>query len=140
MEGNQKTETIAFDLLESKENKESDILNCGGQILEELAKLKTDLATIDIGDILEKWSATFDENLKDYINKCCFIKNPFDANGNLPINDEETSPNSLEEADLLNESLSVYDGDYLASLSPGKRQSIAQPAAEFKRMSFMPAK
>ncbi len=100
--------------------------------------MKTDLATVDMGEVLEKWTASFDEKFKDAINACCVIKNPFDINCNLPIPDDDTSPTNIDDGDLLNESLNMYEGDYLASLSPGKRQSVAQPAAEFKRHSMMP--
>ncbi len=139
LHGDSPTEAIAFELLEGKHDKEGDLLYLGGQLLEELAQLKTDLALVDVSDLLEKWTASFDDTFKSAIDRCCQIRSPFDANGIPPIPEGETSPNGLCDGDLLNESLSVYEGDYLATLSPGKRQSIAQPAAEFKRYSFMPS-
>ena len=133
------TETIAFDLLENKLNKELDILSEGGQILEELAQLKADLAVVNIQEILNKWSVTFDDAFKAAIAKCCVVNSPFDVQCNLPIADDETSPTVLDDGDLLNESLCANEADFLASLSPGKRQSIAYPALESQRACFMPA-
>ena len=139
LHGDGKTETIAFELLEGKQDKDGDLLALGGQLLEELAQLKTDLALVDVSDVLDKWTASFEDGFKAAIDSCCVIKSPFDFNSNLPIPEGETSPTALGDGDLLNESLSVYEGDYLANLSPSKRQSIAQPAAEPKRYSFMPS-
>jgi len=134
---------MPLEMLENKSEPQKDILNLGGTLLEELAQLKTSLSMVDVAEVLEKWAAVFDEKFKSSINNCCQIKNPFDVDCNLPIAENEennTEITGLDDGDLLNESLNVYEGDYLASLSPGKRHSLAQPATEFnKRTSFMPS-
>lgn len=73
---------------------------------------------------MEKWAVTFDDKIKEAINNCCKINSPYDTN--LQIPEDENLPTELEEGNLLNESLNIYDGDCLASLSPKKRQSYAE--------------
>ena len=132
---------LALELIENKTDSKSDILNIVGELLEALAQLKSDISVVDVACVLEKWTASFNEKFKAEINTCCVIKNPFDVDVPIPEeNGEESLPTGLDDGDLLNESLNVYEGDYLANLSPGKRQSVAQTATEFnKRNSFMPA-
>ncbi len=131
---------IAFDFLENKQDRAGDVLSVGGQLLEELAQLKSTLSSIDVTELLDKWFVSFDEKFKDSIAQCCVIKNPFDINCNLPIPEDDTAPSTvLGDGDLLNESLNMYDGDYLANLTPGKRQSVAPTQCEFgRRRSLAP--
>eukprot|EP01022_Parablepharisma_sp_SALTPOND_P033080 TRINITY_DN88161_c1_g1_i1.p5 TRINITY_DN88161_c1_g1~~TRINITY_DN88161_c1_g1_i1.p5 ORF type:complete len:110 (+),score=11.10 TRINITY_DN88161_c1_g1_i1:971-1300(+) len=93
---------------------------------------------VDVAEILDKWTATFDKKFKNAISSCCVISNPFDVDCNLPItepdeNGEEILPVELDDGNLLNESVNLCEGDYLLSLSPGKRPSLAQPAVEFNK-------
>eukprot|EP00826_Nyctotherus_ovalis_P033176 TRINITY_DN2677_c0_g1_i2.p1 TRINITY_DN2677_c0_g1~~TRINITY_DN2677_c0_g1_i2.p1 ORF type:complete len:386 (-),score=111.02 TRINITY_DN2677_c0_g1_i2:181-1338(-) len=122
-------------LLEDKDEAAKDFFHAGEEILEELARVKANLSSFCMEELIGGWSITFDMDLERRIGEYCTIKNPFDIDGTPPIiefeeNNEEIFPIRLEDGNLLNESGSFYENCCLANLSPSKRLSLTKSIAE----------
>ena len=124
-----------LNFLTNKDEEEKNFLHKGEEILEELANIKIHNSQVNIPELIETWGIIIDKKFKDKIDYCCILRNPFDADGSLPIiefedNIEEPFPINLDDGNLLNESGSFYDNSYLANLSPNKRLSLTRSIVE----------
>lgn len=121
--------------MESKADSSKGFFHVGEAILEELARVKANITNFNITELMKGWIVIFDKSFKRKIEEYCVVKNPFNTENNIHIkefedNNEEVFPIQLEDGNLLNESGSFYENNYLANLSPNRRLSLTKSIAE----------